>query len=534
MIWNLPTVVIHFISGFDYMNSVLALLWCKLLIVLANIGIIVVINKILKLFDDERDLFKSAALLFAVNTCVIIPSMVAVQYDNLSLLCVLAGLYFYIKNDNKKFTLFFAAAVPLKSFAVFVYIPLLLMKEKNIARIILKTAVVFVIQLVFALPFIGDTYYKIAVGRQNRDAVSLILGAATNIAGYNINLFAFMFIAICVFCYADKSSDEKDRAYKSIYVSFASFVSLICFMSIRSYWVILVVPFAVMTACLNKRHFTENVLVLIISTASYTLHGLMNHWIYSIDRLVSFLALKSRNIDSSALRYGSIKGFFEYYGLTKYSHFLYSIFFAGMFILLILNIPKFVNIKKPEESGCSIVSKYGPLLCFLQNCITAAVIFILLYANLANAGHYVYDTTAGESLYVESRLENKGTALQSFMCESDDIIESITFKADNKIENRQNRSALKFEISDNKTGKILARETVGVNMISSQNDFTIKFNKAKIEKGHIYTVKFQGIGGTNEAMTDIFLARTEELIYGDFPAYIDGEPKDYNLSLKIR
>lgn len=49
----------------------------------------------------------------------------------------MTGLYFYLKDEKKKFITFFAIAVVCRMFALWVYIPLVLLKEKRIRKILL-------------------------------------------------------------------------------------------------------------------------------------------------------------------------------------------------------------------------------------------------------------------------------------------------------------------------------------------------------------------------------------------------------------
>ncbi|MBO4242301.1 MAG: hypothetical protein J5883_03380, partial [Clostridiales bacterium] len=107
MIWNLPTAILHVTKDIDYMDSVKCLLWCKLLILLMILASSYVMRKIMDLYVDSKELKNKAHLFFLSSSCVIVPALVASQYDIFSIFFILLGLYFYLKKDMKKFLIFF-------------------------------------------------------------------------------------------------------------------------------------------------------------------------------------------------------------------------------------------------------------------------------------------------------------------------------------------------------------------------------------------------------------------------------------------
>jgi len=66
---------------------------------------------------------------------VALPVFHIAQSDMLYTYLTVLGIHAFLKNDKKKFILFFAMAVSCKVIAVFVFIPLLLMMEKRILHI---------------------------------------------------------------------------------------------------------------------------------------------------------------------------------------------------------------------------------------------------------------------------------------------------------------------------------------------------------------------------------------------------------------
>ncbi|MBO4389655.1 MAG: hypothetical protein J5825_02195, partial [Lachnospiraceae bacterium] len=59
------------------------------------------------------------------------------QYDIFTVFFVLLGIYFYLKGDLLKFALLFGFAITFKYFALAIFVPMLLLKEKNPLKILL-------------------------------------------------------------------------------------------------------------------------------------------------------------------------------------------------------------------------------------------------------------------------------------------------------------------------------------------------------------------------------------------------------------
>ena len=56
-------------------------------------------------------------------------------YDIVALYFAIIGLDYYFKGNTKKFTICFMFAIPLKFFALLIFIPLVLLREKRILKI---------------------------------------------------------------------------------------------------------------------------------------------------------------------------------------------------------------------------------------------------------------------------------------------------------------------------------------------------------------------------------------------------------------
>ena len=82
---------------------------------------------------------KWAAYLFLSSAVVFVEIGLVGQLDVLAFPFLLLGIYYYQRKNYKKFILFFSIAISFKLFPLFIFIPLVLLYEKNVLKIIFKT-----------------------------------------------------------------------------------------------------------------------------------------------------------------------------------------------------------------------------------------------------------------------------------------------------------------------------------------------------------------------------------------------------------
>ena len=130
-IWSLPVFIL---SEFGVISTtcVGARLWYKLFVLIFllldtwQIGLIAD-----KMGIESKSKMTWIRLYFISSILVILPALHIAQMDAVYLFPVLVGIYFYLNNDYRKFLLCFAIAIPIKFIPLFIFVPLVLMKEKR-------------------------------------------------------------------------------------------------------------------------------------------------------------------------------------------------------------------------------------------------------------------------------------------------------------------------------------------------------------------------------------------------------------------
>lgn len=375
-IWNLPfALIFHFESnGFVF-------LWFKLLVVVCIVACSCLMYRIYRLFDEEDRFTRGTfLLLMATSPLVFLGEFVAGQYDCISMILILAGLYEYLKGRDIKSLILFCLAVPIKTFAVFLFIPLLVYKEKNVLKILLKTACVFIIPFFCKLLFRGDPAYSILLGAQNRDATKLLMEASINIFNIEVHVFLLLFLLFCFICYFRKFDKSK-----VLLISAAIYTSFILFIPIRSYWVFLAEPFLILLITTRPKLFKVNFLVHAVGVITGSIFFLYFHGIYNSNWMTRSLGLIQITKLPSVVKYGNFSNFINVHGWAVYMPLLRTIFIGSCVLLLA------INAFAPEKMELS--SAFSPrVLSWIKSVAVAGILGIMVFVEVYPCSLPVIDT----------------------------------------------------------------------------------------------------------------------------------------------
>lgn len=135
-LYNFPLWIWEKLSGHSFVEFI----WSKEYIkgvVWIFVGICsYILYKLAKQCGIEDEEAKWCPFLFMSSAIFFHAEVLMGGYDVISLAFTLLGIYSYLRGNNKGFVLSFAVAAAMKYFALWLFVPLLLLKEKRIWRII--------------------------------------------------------------------------------------------------------------------------------------------------------------------------------------------------------------------------------------------------------------------------------------------------------------------------------------------------------------------------------------------------------------
>lgn len=300
-VYNFPLWIYELITGTSFLDAYLGRVYMKGILALFAILSAWMIKKIVCLLSDDSKLSLWAMFLFLFSHLTVSTVIVIGGYDILSVFFTLAGLYFYLKNDNGKFVLFFAIATVCKMFALWIYIPLVLLKEKKIHKILLygvgSISLIVIPKVLTAIVNLIGTGSEgsatdVAVKGNQIIAHSNIIndklfnGNIGPISFGNIPLLFVAMLLIWWFCWKKKNVTQ----YEIIFACAVSMSSFFLFADTYPYWIILLVPYIVLLLVLNPVNIVDNTILEGVFSVGYIISSAcVRRQCYNMNLLVYML-----------------------------------------------------------------------------------------------------------------------------------------------------------------------------------------------------------------------------------------------------
>lgn len=260
-LWDLP---VYLLSLFLPVSDFAFVLWTKLLGVGAWAVSGLLLGKLAGKMGSPDD--DAAWVPYAFWLCPIAFFTVLAmgQYDSLCLVFLLWALLLYWDGRMPAFCLVIGAAMVFKMFALFIAIPLLLLREKRVLRLIGYGVLCLWLYLPGVLLFRGrdgDAGFFNGLIADRLFVQRLGVEAAPSLV---LTLLAVLYMI----CWAWRPADERSLRDKSPYVCMAAFAVLFLCVEWHPQWLILITPFLILTT-LSSRHRLWWLVLQIIFTASF-------------------------------------------------------------------------------------------------------------------------------------------------------------------------------------------------------------------------------------------------------------------------
>ena len=342
MIWYFPLWIFTKIFSLNIINNFFSILWMKGIFVLFIFLCCKVIKKICIELDIKQNLIKWVILFFVSTPMLLTATLLLCQCDIIPIFFMLLGIYYYLKKQDLKFILFFAIAIPMKLFPLLVFIPLLLLREKKISKILLYTLVAVSLLTVLR---VGEAmmplYYESTEGFKVYMFDKLFNSALFETGYGRATIFIALYTLLCIYCYAKNITEAEIKRYV-IYIPFLVFLSFLTFVCYHPYWIIYLVPFSSIILFQNAKYFKVNTIVeafynlftlIILSKYSYLCFTAKN-----VDKMLIPKIFGKRNL--TTLKYSYIGALYDKLELSKYFPAVLGISLALAIALAVINFPR--------------------------------------------------------------------------------------------------------------------------------------------------------------------------------------------------
>lgn len=339
-LWNLPTYIIYRITGFHYLLSTPAQLWLKTLIVLAALVAAKVLVDIARDLGVSRQRSKWVAFFFLSSMTLFVPVFVIVQYDIIMIVFILLGLRAYLRGRLGRFLLWFAIANTFKLFAIFIFVPLLLLREKRLRMVALQFGVGLIGLVACRAIYHGNVAYKASTGGFMSSMLQRLTAVGIPWMGSTIPIFVVVMVGIVVFAYLRRPQGRKALAADAVYICMAIYLVFATIVPLNPYWAVMVSPFAVLIIFLNPRHVLLNsALETGMGTALFLLYAFTGYSMYNRS-ILDQLLLPHLVAPTAQPRYETPAHFLEAMGVTRQGAFIVGFMIACALAILVVNFPR--------------------------------------------------------------------------------------------------------------------------------------------------------------------------------------------------
>ena len=277
-LWNFPLWIAENFFDVDVFRSPLCLMWGKTLLLLASVLIVGALYRLCRTLEvSEKNSF-FAVILFLTSNFFMSSIIMMSAYDIVVLYFAILGIDYYFRGDMKKFTLCFMCAIPLKFFALLIFVPLVLLREKRIWKIV-------VYLVVSVLPILVFRFF-IPCRAVFEDPSSAALSLKNIFESTELSNLAFLYTVtyewttslsriylslafwgiLYLICYFYKPESEEKIKKWGIYICFLTFANLFITCMTHPYWIMLLVPFTVIIMAMNSQYSYVNLVLETLMT----------------------------------------------------------------------------------------------------------------------------------------------------------------------------------------------------------------------------------------------------------------------------
>ncbi len=268
-IWNIPMYVVEKNSDINLFQSLPCLMYMKTILIVFSIGTLTAMRKIAQLCGVTRERLFLLSIMFLTSVLYVSSVVIISQYDIIAICFMMWGLFFYMQKKMKLFHIFFAVAVPIKFFAFFMYIGLILYKEKNLLKDLFY----------IVIPFLPIGFFRVCIPffEMSNDEVGfrhLFSNGIPVSTGSAVPLFIIFLVMFYAVCYIRQWQGNQEKAFYRETIETGFWIYTIIFGCSKAfpYWIMYWLPFLLLVLLLGKAElFKVNLLLEMICSISYIL-----------------------------------------------------------------------------------------------------------------------------------------------------------------------------------------------------------------------------------------------------------------------
>lgn len=243
-VWNIPIALIFGTHPelYSFKEIVIMLFWGKTLVLIFCISTCVVLYKICQIIFSDRQISLYIVFSFIFTGYVFIAELAFGTYDYIYMLLVLLGIYIFLKQDKNwwwKFSLIFGISFTIKQLTLFIWLPLLVYREKRIIKLFMNCLIACPLYIFETILYRHNEYFINQV--LNSHFILFMTKMTLDNGMGKISLWAIAFSIIVSFSYCKKY--DYNKKLNTIWISMLGPISIIFFCHWTINWILLYAPF---------------------------------------------------------------------------------------------------------------------------------------------------------------------------------------------------------------------------------------------------------------------------------------------------
>lgn len=280
-IWGLPLWIFCEIFHIEETSAFGTMLYGKMILLCAMILSAYVLYKICRKMRVNEEQSKWAVFLYLSSALFFAEVGLIGQLDVMGFVFTLLGIYYFQDKKRWRFIIFFMIASSFKQFPFFIFIPLILLIEKNILKIGFDAALVVAFSKIIGLMFPTGTEAIEAKSRFGESSLERLIGVKLPLYNDTVPIIVVLIGIVCVYCYLKEIKSQQELEEYSIFIPLLTmFVLLSCFDS-EAYWFVQLTPYIAILLMYNSSRYNHLILFETIGMASLILNQYgANYWCF--------------------------------------------------------------------------------------------------------------------------------------------------------------------------------------------------------------------------------------------------------------
>ena len=377
-VWSLPIYILNKLIHFAP-DGVKAYLWIKLGICLMLLLATWLIGRILSDFEIGKEKIRFAQFMFLSSVLVMLPAVAISQIDIIALTLMLFGIREYVQSDKItwKFLLIFSFAAAAKTFALFLFLPLVFLKEKRTLYVIWDIFVGFWFILICVIPYAWREDYKESTAVLNDVMIERLFGTQFPAGNVNIPIFAALLIAICIWCYMQNITEKRQLFATVMWVGLFAYAAFFIFVFAHPYWIVLIVPFMILLLTLNGQQRKINMLLELILSVAVMFVYHTKFGVFMTETNIELMVLPKLGLKPNGTGFAQSSEWIVEHGLDFYAPAVFAVFAVCLIAFLVINRPSRLIEGWNEEGNETIRFDHGMIAARLA--VILFYIFGVLY-----------------------------------------------------------------------------------------------------------------------------------------------------------